>query len=39
MRAAVRFIALDFEISEEHRPKRVSASIDQERGKMISEDT
>ena len=37
MRAAVRLVAVDFEISEEQRPKRVSARIDQGRRKMLSE--
>jgi hypothetical protein len=37
MRAAVRVVAVDFEISEEKWPKRVSARIDQGRRKMFSE--
>jgi len=37
MRAAVRLVAVDFYISEEKRPKRVSARIDQGRRKMFSE--
>jgi len=37
MRAAVRLVAMDFEISEEKRPKSVSARIDQGRRKMFSE--
>ena len=37
MRAAVRLVAMVFEISEEQRPKRVSARIDQGRRKMLSE--
>jgi len=37
MRAAVRLVAVGFEISEENRPKRVSARIDQGRREMFSE--
>jgi len=37
MRAAVRLVAVDFEISEEKRPKRNSARIDQGGRKMFSE--
>jgi len=37
MRAAVRLVAVDFYISEEKRPKCVSARIDQGRRKMFSE--
>jgi hypothetical protein len=37
MRAAVRVVAVDFEISKQKRPKRVSASIDQGRRKMSFE--
>jgi hypothetical protein len=35
--ASVRFIAVDFEIREEKRPKRNSASIDQGRLKIFLE--
>lgn len=37
LRAAVRFVAVCFEISEENRPKRVSASIDYWSLKMFFE--
>ena len=37
MRAAVRLVAVDLEISEEKRPKRISAIIDRGRRKMFSE--
>jgi hypothetical protein len=36
-KAAVRVVALDFEISEEKRPKRVSARIHQGRRNTFSE--
>jgi hypothetical protein len=37
MRAAIRLVAVGFEISEENRPKRALAGIDQGPRKMFSE--
>jgi hypothetical protein len=37
MRAAVRLVAVHFEVSQENRPKRVSASIDRGSRKMCSQ--
>jgi len=37
MRAAVRLVTVDIEISEKNRPKRTSAGIDQGPRKMFSE--